>query len=97
MEAESKEFYKMLTDMTFYLIQRQNGVGGNELKNKLDFIENSIKVLPEEDNKLINAFVYEKQPIKNIMAQNNISRNIVYYRLKRIAKIMAKAYSEGKT
>ena len=78
--------------MTFYLIQMQNGVGGEELKNKIDFIKNSITVLKEEDYNLINSYCFENQPMKKIMIQQNVTRNIIYYRLKRIAKLIEKAY-----
>jgi sugar diacid utilization regulator len=74
----------------------QNDVGGDELKEKIDFIKNSITVLKEEDYNLITSYCFENQPMKKIMIQQNVTRNIIYYRLKRIARLIGKAYMLGK-
>jgi len=92
MEPENEEFYEILTNMTFYQIQNQNGKLREDLKSKLDFLEKGIKVLSEEDRKIIKLYVYENQSARVIGDIFNVSRNTVTRRLKKIAKIIADAY-----
>lgn len=64
----------------------ENGTANHDIKSRIEFLENSIKVLPERDFTLIEYYAYDEIPIAKIMSKLFISRRTVYDRINRIGK-----------
>lgn len=69
-------------------------MGGTALKEKLTFLENSIRVLGEEDYKLIKAVYIDQVAVVRVAKTLFCDRKTVYRKCDRIIDLIAKVYDE---
>lgn len=62
------------------------------MKQRLQFVENSISVLDGESHLLMTALFFENVPAARVAVKLNCVRSTVYYRSEQIIKSIAEVY-----
>jgi len=86
------EIKQLLKNNQLYKIQAENGLGGNALREKLIFIENSISALNGEDCNLLKSIFIDGQTITKVAKSCFCTRQTIYNRCEKIIKVIAHVY-----
>ena len=92
MQSSLADMKDLLKNYHFYKIQAKNGLGGDCLQKKLAFLENSISVLNEEDNKLIKSIYIDGVPVVKAAKSLYLHRATIYRKIDAIIENLAKVY-----
>jgi hypothetical protein len=82
----------LLKNYHFYRIQVVSGYAGEQLKERLHFLENLLKVFYEDDYKLVKQIYLEKLPVAKVARNYYCARGTVYNRCEKAIRQIAKIY-----
>ncbi len=92
MQSSMEAIKNLLKRYQFYRLQAENGLGGDLLQRKIQFLENSISVLNEDDYKLITGIFIDGTSVAKMAKILFIHRVTVYRRVDEIVKKIAEVY-----
>jgi len=92
MQSSAETIKDLLKDYRFYKMQAKIGLGELSLSERLEFIENAISALCEEDNKLMRQVYLEGLPVVKVAKDCCCVRRTVYYRCAKIVEKIAKVF-----
>jgi DNA-directed RNA polymerase specialized sigma24 family protein len=77
----------------FYKLQAETGVGGDGLKEQIDFLDKAVDALPPEDRKIIRLLFIDKTSAEMVARTCHCVRSTVYYRADKIIAQIAEIYA----
>ena len=96
MQSSTERVKAILKEYHVLKMQVRNGLGGDSLKAEVEFIENCINALPEEDSKIIQATYMDKTSVRKVADGIFMSHSGLKKRISRILKTLAKVYDGAK-
>jgi len=92
MQSSTGTIKSLLKRYEYYSIMVENSLGGDELKQKLSFLEKAISALREEDFKIMKEIYLDGLSVTQVAKNCFCARRTVYYRCERIIKRIAEVY-----
>jgi len=96
MQSSTERVKTILKEFHLLKMQVKNNLGGERLKAEVEFIENCINTLPEEDGRIIQAAYLGKTSVRKVAEGIFMSHSGLKKRISRIIKTLAKVYDGAK-
>ena len=93
MQLKTADLKKLLENYHYYKIEIENGLSSKEIINKIQFVDNCIKLLDEESRKIITKIYFDKQNKLYIAKELFIDRTTLFRRNKKILDRLSEAYN----